>query len=708
MTDAPVASVAETTTPTTETKTETKTEQKPTTETTTTTTTTQTPAAPEVLQYTGVWIAQLTNFKGLFKMLPTAIGWQPSAETRQQHHGAYTPKTIAMAATDVTEICWTAVTPTLAQVQLGLRGAGEHRFGGFPAREAARFAAFVRAHLPHVAFRAAEAALGGHNWGEVRFTRSAMAFAPAEERDRVAFEVPCAAISQCALPTGARSEVSIEFAADRPGSVAAAAGRDAHQLVGMRLYVGSREEGAARALQRQLAERAQLGDLTGKGIAMLSGLQFLTPRGRYDMELFPTFLTLHGVSFDFRIHYAQITKLTALDRPSSGAAGVAGFDSTTSSSSGTTSGAGDESDNEGEDDKSGDGKNKDNNGESKKRIEVPRGASEYYFVVSLDTPLHQGQQLYTHLVLLVDNQREVRVRANLTPEAAERWPRLAREMASTAFGLVSTLLGTVTARTITTPGSFRTAEGARSIRCACRSNDGCLYPLEAALVFVPRPPCLLRYDDIHYIELERVSTLDRTFDITVVLRAAGTKHRFTSLPRRDYEDFRNFMLKKNIRMERRDYDAHGALGSQPVRADDDDDGGGEMSDDDEDYAEARARQRARAAAGGAGGAGGDEDDEDDDEDYNGSDDENDDSDDYDQGISDGELEAIGGSAAPAAKRSKRGSAEKEKDEKDEKSEKGEKKHKHHHRHHSDSDSDGERHKHKHKHHHSHSRDKKKD
>lgn len=653
-------------------------------------------SAPEVLQYTGVWIAQMTNFRGLFKMLPTAIGWQPSAETRQLHHGAYTPKTIAVAATDVTEIVWTQVTPTLAQLRLSLKGAGEHRFGGFPAREAARFAAFVRAHLAHVAFRAVETALCGHNWGAVSFTRGAMAFEPAEDGGRVAFEIPCAAISQCALPPAARSEVSIEFSADKPDNIAAAAPRDAHQLVGMRLFVNSKEEGAARALQRKLADRAQLGDLTGKGITMLSGLQFLTPRGRYDMELFPSFLTLHGVSFDFRIQYSQITKLTALDRPALAGGGGGGGAATGGSSNN------DDGDGDGEDGEDGDSG-------AHGAAGAPAGAPEYYFVVSLDTPLHQGQQLYTHLVLQVDNQKEVRVRANLTPEVAEKWPRLERDMASTAFGLISTLLCTVTARRLTTTGSFRTADGARFIKCASRSNDGCLYPLEAALVFVPRPPSLLRYDDIHYIELERVSTMDRTFDITVVLRAAGTKHRFTGLPRRDYEDFRNFMLKKNIRMERKDYDANGAVGTQPVGVDDDD-GGGEMSDDDEDYAEARARQRARAEGGGGGDG---DDDDDDDEDYDGSDDENDDSDDYDQGISDGELEAIGGSsAAPAAKRSKGadGKAADGKADADAEDKKEEKKHKHRHRHHSDSESDGEkhRHKHKHKHRHSHSRDKKKD
>ena len=291
-------------------------------------------------------------------------------------------------------------------------------------------------------------------------------------------------------------------------------------------------------------------------------------------------------------------------------------------------------------------------------------------MISLDPPLHQGQQQYTHLVLRADNQKELDVHANLPADLAEKWPRLQSDMRSTMFGHISTLLCTVTARNLTTTGSFRTAAGARFIKCANRSNDGCLYLLEAAFMFVPRPPMFIRYDDINYVELDRVSTMERTFDVTVVMRSSTAKHHFTSLPRSDFDAFNSFMHKKKIHVQR------SAAGDEERggRIDQDDDDENDMSSDDEDYAESVARRKAAAGSS-------DEDDDDDDDD-------DDDGDDEDAVVSESELADISGQ--PAAKRAKgedgkakkaSGSKEKKDKEKDK-----EKKHKHHHHHH---------HKHKH-------------
>jgi len=614
------------------------------------------PAAPKSLEFNGVWVAQMTGFKGLFKMLPTAIGWQPSPAARSKHHATYSPKTLAMPASDVTEICWIQVTQSMAQVKLSLKGAAELRFSGFPAREQQKFEQFVKTQMPNVNFTLGKAALSGHNWGNISFTPSACAFEPGDDGDdedgRIAFEIPCSAISQCVIPPASKNEVSIEFFTDKPDNVAASVCDGDHQLTGLRLYIGSKEEGAARTFQKRLVDRAQIGDLTGKGITMLSGLKFVTPRGSYDMELFPQFLTLHGTSFDFRIQYNQIVKLTALDKPNSYT------DVPTPAMGSSDSGS-------------------------------RQSVSEYYFVISLDPQLRQGKQTYAHLVLVVDNQKKITLQANLTPEVSEKWPSLKSEMESTVFGHIGTLLCTVTKRSLTTTGSFRTSQGSRFIKCASRSNDGSLYLLEAAMMFVPRPPVLIRYEDIKQIELDRISAMDRTFDFTVILRSNNAKHHFTSIPRRDYDDFSGFLLKKDIKLVRKNDDT----GVSNTRINDDDD---EMSSSDEEY-DAKEEAKKRRAENGEGG-----DDDDDDGDYE-EDDDDDDDDDYDEDIDEDELKAIGSTAQPAAKRSRKdddGKKESKDEEKKSKKEKegkkkkdddddggDDKKHKHHHHHH----------KHKHKH-----------
>lgn len=95
---------------------------------------------------------------------------------------------------------------------------------------------------------------------------------------------------------------------------------------------------------------------------------FLAPRGRYAVEVYPTFLRLVGKSNEFKVTHAKISRMFYLPRP--GAA-------------------------------------KDEDGNP-----LP---DRFYFVISLQDPLRQGQQRYPHLVMnLTTDQFECRL--NCTPE----------------------------------------------------------------------------------------------------------------------------------------------------------------------------------------------------------------------------------------------------------------------------------------------------
>ena len=59
-------------------------------------------------------------------------------------------------------------------------------------------------------------------------------------------------------------------------------------------------------------------DVSGEVIAELGEDvgQFLVPRGRFVIELFPTFMRLLGKTYDFKVAYRSISRMFYLERPS--------------------------------------------------------------------------------------------------------------------------------------------------------------------------------------------------------------------------------------------------------------------------------------------------------------------------------------------------------------------------------------------------------
>ena len=108
--------------------------------------------SPSSLEVFDVWEGDMVEFKGLFKVVPTAIGWQPSIAARQKHHPTYTPKTFAKPASDVMEMQWSQVSQNVAQLKLCLKGGAEYQLSGFPQKSLQVFRDFIRDNLPHVRF----------------------------------------------------------------------------------------------------------------------------------------------------------------------------------------------------------------------------------------------------------------------------------------------------------------------------------------------------------------------------------------------------------------------------------------------------------------------------------------------------------------------------------------------------------------------------
>ena len=74
------------------------------------------------------------------------------------------------------------------------------------------------------------------------------------------------------------------------------------------------ETSAAQAFHDAIKEKAEIGQVTGDLVLSFEEVLVLTPRGRYDVDMFPEFLRLRGKTYDYKILYTSISKLFLLPK----------------------------------------------------------------------------------------------------------------------------------------------------------------------------------------------------------------------------------------------------------------------------------------------------------------------------------------------------------------------------------------------------------
>lgn len=123
--------------------------------------------------------------------------------------------------------------------------------------------------------------------------------------DALDFEIPLSNVSNC---TANKSEAILEFHANDDSTVG---------LVEMRLHMPmvegvSEEESPAELLRQAIMKYAAVEAETEQHIVLLTNMLCLTPRGRYDIKIFPTFLSFHGKTYDYKIPARSVNRLFML------------------------------------------------------------------------------------------------------------------------------------------------------------------------------------------------------------------------------------------------------------------------------------------------------------------------------------------------------------------------------------------------------------
>jgi len=359
---------------------------------------------------------------------------------------------------------------------------------------------------------------------------------------------------------------------------------------------------AAELLQQTIMQTANIRKTTGDVLVSFEQSKgaFLTPRGRYGIELYSSFLRMRGQKYDYKIRYDAINRLFLLPKPD----------------------------------------------------EVHMA-----FVIALDKPIRQGQQRYQYLVMQATKEQD-EVTVHMEEEALQKEynGELQPVMRGSLSNLIAKTFKIIAGKKVFIPGKFANANQQACLSCSVRANEGLLYPLEKQFVFIHKPPIIVRFNEIESVEFQRYAGgqgSTRNFDLQVNLKQSAViggnnNYTFSGIDRSDYSGLYNFLKGKNIKVKNLEgaefledkrptapvYNEDEIFGTLP---DGGGDGGGEEESDDESYGGADAAKDEQP---------GSSDDSDDimDDDEMGSE--------VDEGL-DSDLEEARGTKRPASKKKKK-------------------------------------------------------
>uniref|UniRef100_A0A8C4W202 FACT complex subunit SSRP1 n=1 Tax=Gopherus evgoodei TaxID=1825980 RepID=A0A8C4W202_9SAUR len=357
-----------------------------------------------------------------------------------------------------------------------------YKYDGFRESEFDKLSEFFKSNY-RLELAEKDLCVKGWNWGTVKFGGQLLSFDIGEQP---VFEIPLSNVSQC---TTGKNEVTLEFHQNDDAEVS---------LMEVRFYVPPTQEDGVdpvEAFAQNVLSKADVIQATGDAICIFRELQCLTPRGRYDIRIYPTFLHLHGKTFDYKIPYTTVLRLFLLPH---------------------------------------------------------KDQRQMFFVISLDPPIKQGQTRYHFLILLFSKDEDISLTLNMNEDEVEKRfeGRLTKNMSGSLYEMVSRVMKALVNRKITVPGNFQGHSGAQCITCSYKASSGLLYPLERGFIYVHKPPVHIRFDEISFVNFARGTTTTRSFDFEIETKQ-GTQYTFSSIEREEYGKLFDFVNAKKLNIKNR-------------------------------------------------------------------------------------------------------------------------------------------------------------
>jgi structure-specific recognition protein 1 len=399
-----------------------------------------------------------------------------------------------------------------------------HRFAGFKDVEREKLAKFFKKTYD-LEMLDRELSVKGHNWGTANFSGGLMTF---EIGKADGFEVPLSYVNQC---ISGKNEATLEFHLNEDTPV---------NLSEMRFFIPGSElagDDPVETFRDQVMKNASAVTTSGDAIAIFREISCLSPRGRYDIKIFPTYIHLHGKTFDYKIPGSSVMRLFLLPH--------------------------------------------------KDQVQM-------HFAVNLDPPIKQGQTRYHYLIFNFKIEDEEEIELPFTEEEIQEKfdGKLEREISGPTYEVLSKILKAVVSKKITVPGSFIGHNGTPALTCSHKAASGFIYPLERGLIFIYKPPIYLRYDEIRTVVFERSGGSTRSFDISVAT-TNDIMYTFSSIEKNEYGKLYEYMKSKKVTVKTSGKGDGGTLNWEDekkvdhylegVKADAEDMSDNSMSSDDTDF-----------------------------------------------------------------------------------------------------------------------------
>jgi len=416
-------------------------------------------------------------------------------------------KSVSCIAKDVVSAKWICLGRKY-QLKVLVKGGAVHRFDGFRKKDMDDLKPFFKAY--NKSFELEEHCTKGWNFGEVDIDGKNFIFSV---NGLSAFELELGELSQCY--NHKKNEIALEF--QRPDKAVG------QELVEVRFYIPPdlTESSSDKAveLREEVLSVADVNPAEGGSVIAFNSIPILTPRGRYEMEFYATFVRLHGKTFDYKISYKNIDGLYCFPKPDN---------------------------------------------------------RHIIFVVSCTVPVRQGNTIYPHLVIQIPAEDRVELDVNLEKLGKKKeQTKLKEQLSGKTYKVFRLALKELVAKKIHTVGKFVSNEETSCIKCSQKTNDGFLYPLKRCFFFIHKPTSYIPYSAISLCSFARLgnsTSTNRTFDLEVKLKD-GSDYQFTSIQRNEFQNLYNFLVERKIPVDQ------STLETQPVNYAEDDMVESESDDD---------------------------------------------------------------------------------------------------------------------------------
>ncbi|SCU98686.1 LADA_0H14730g1_1 [Lachancea dasiensis] len=460
---------------------------------------------------------------GRFRIADSGLGWKISSSGGSAAGQQKAP--LLLPATELASVQWSRGCRG-HELKINTKNQGVVQLDGFSQEDFNLIKNDFKRRF-NVQVEQREHSLRGWNWGKADMARNEMIFA---YNGKPTFEIPYSHISNTNLT--AKTEVAIEFDLTKEDYNPAG-----DELVEMRFHVPGtiqdendnegqdtkqpKAEGeedvnmekelkpAAESFYEELREKADIGEVSGDAIVSFQDVFFTTPRGRYDIDIYKNSIRLRGKTYEYKLQHRQIQRIFSLPKADD---------------------------------------------------------IHHLMVLSIEPPLRQGQTSYPFLVMQFQKTEETEVQLNVEDQEFEELykEKLLKQYDAQTHIVLSHVLKGLTGRRVIVPGQYKSKHDQCAVSCSFKANEGHLYPLDSAFLFLTKPTLYMPFSDVSMVNISRAgksTTSARTFDLEIIMRANNGTTTFANISKEEQQLLEHFLKSKNLRVKNEEKEAQQRLES---------------------------------------------------------------------------------------------------------------------------------------------------